>query len=439
MRKFVLLLLLISPLAHAQQVLTLEQAIRIALENNYQIKIAANQVRLAQNNNTPGFAGFLPLVTGTAQKNFTNNNLNQTFFPVANGAARDPLVQSGVANNNSLLGVNAIWTIFDGLGMFIARDRLTELVKSGEANAQVTIETTVADVSTAYFDVIRQQQNVDAFRDALDSISAERVRLARDRFEVGQGAKVDYLSAQVDYNTDKAALIAQEQALQNAKITLNALLVRDKESEFSVTDTIPIRRDLNLEALRERARRENPALLAAALNRRVADYDIKFQQSLLYPTVDLLGGYNYSTQNNGAGFGVKNGRTGAFSGGIRATIPIFDGYNQRRRVEAAKINRLITEQQEADLRLQIDAALDQGYTNYRNSLRLVDLETENLSLARQNVDIALERYRIGVATPLELREATRNAVAVNTRRIQAKFNTKIAEIELQRLSSSIVE
>lgn len=438
MRKLLFFFLLLPVLTHAQPVLTLEQAIRTALENNYQIKIAQSQVQLAENDNRYRNAGFLPLVTGNAQKNFSHNNFNQSFFPIA-GVQRDDLVQRGVNNNNSSVGVNGVWTIFDGFGMFIARDRLTELVKSGEANAQVTVEITVANVSAAYYDVIRQQERVNALRDALDSISAERVRLARDRFEVGQGAKVDYLSAQVDYNTDKAALITQEQALQNAKVALNALLVRDRASEFVVNDTIAYRRDLNLETLRDQVRRQNPALLAAALNRRIAGLDVEAQKAALYPVVDVLGGYNYTTVNNGAGFGVKTGRAGSFNYGVRATVPILNGFNQRRLIQNAKINQIITEQQEADLLVQLDAALEQTFVNYRNSLRLVDVETQNLSIARQNVDIALERYRIGVATPLELREAQRNAVAVETRLIDAQFSTKVAEIELMRLSSAIVE
>lgn len=441
MRKILLLLLLAPLLTRAQPVLTLEQAIRTALENNYQIKIAQSQVQLAENDNRYRNAGFLPIIAGNAQKNFNHNSQFQAFFPDVNGNTRPDIRLSGVPSNNSTAGVNAVWTIFDGFGMFIARDRLAELVKSGEANAQVTVETTVANVSAAYYDVIRQQERVNALRDALDSISAERVRLARDRFEVGQGAKVDYLSAQVDYNTDKAALITQEQALQNAKIALNALLVRDRTTDFVVADTITYRRDINLEALREQARRQNPALLAAALNRRIAALDVEAQKAALYPVVDVLGGYNYSANNNlaPAGFGPRQSRNGSLTYGLRATIPILNGFNQRRLIQNAKINQIITEQQEADLLVQIDAALEQTFVNYRNSLRLVDVETQNLSIARQNVDIALERYRIGVATPLELREAQRNAVAVETRLIEAEFNTKVAEIELMRLSSAIVE
>jgi outer membrane protein TolC len=441
MRNILFLLLLLPPLARAQQVLTLEQAIRITLENNYAIKIANSQVALAENDNKYRNAGFLPIVAGNVQKTFSNTNTQQVFFPDASGNVRPDIRLSGVPGNNSTTGVNATWTIFDGFGMFVARDRLTELVRSGQANAKVTVETTVANVSNAYFLVVRQQARVSTQRDALDSISTERVRVARDRFEVGQGSKQDYLSAQVDFNTDKAALIAEEQALQNAKVALNALLVRPKDVDFVAEPVIPLRRDLSQETLREQMRRQNPSLLVAALNRRLADLDVQTQQSLLYPTVDVLGGYNYTTNNNLAstGFGARQSRNGAFTYGLRATIPILNGFNQRRLIQNSKINRLITEQQESDLRVQLDAALDQTFVNYQNSLRLIEVETQNLSIARQNVDIALERYRIGVSTPLELREAQRNVVAVQTRLIEARYNTKLAEIELQRLSSTIIQ
>lgn len=418
----------------AQDLLTLDKAIAVSLENNYAIKIANTRKKLGENDNTMGNAGFLPTVTGQASKNYSISKIDQEFF----GGLRDPLRQSGVKNNNGNLGVTVAWTLFDGMGMFIARDRLAELQKVGYVNAEITIENTVAQVCNAFYDVIRQKQRLSTFQKALE-ISVERVRLAKDRYEVGQGSKMDYLAAQVDYNEDKAALIAQEQAIQTAKISLNALLNRNMNTDFGVPDTILLNKNLSLEALRETVLRQNPNILAANLNRKIADFDIKNLKSQQYPQVDLVGGYNYNTVNNGAGFGVQKGTTGLFNYGVRATINIFDGYNQKRRIENARINSVMAEMQESDLKVQLDAALERTFLGYRNSLDLIKLELENFLVARQNVDIAFERYKIGVSTPLELREAQRNAVAAQTRLIEAEFSNKFAEIELLRLSSSIIE
>jgi outer membrane protein len=418
----------------AQGLLTLEQAITEAVQNNYSIKIADTRKRIGDNDNTLGNAGFLPTVTGQASKNFSISNIDQEFF----GGLRAPLQQSGVKNNNSNMGLGVVWTLFDGKGMFIARDRLAQLQKAGYVNAEITLENTIAQVCNAFYDVIRQKQRLATFQQGL-AISGERVRLAKDRYEVGQGSKLDYLAAQVDYNEDRAALVAQEQSIQNAKIALNALLNRKLDTDFGVPDSIMLNKGLSLALLRERVLQENPNVLAANLNRQLADLDIRNLKSQQFPLVDFVGGYNYNTVNNGAGFGVQRGTTGQFNYGVRATVTIFDGYNQKRRIENARINSTIAQMQEADLKVQLDAALERTFLSYRNSIDLSKLEVENFGVARQNVDIAFERYKIGVSTPLELREAQRNAVAAQTRLIEAEFNIKLAEIELLRLSSSIIE
>ncbi len=418
---------------YAQELLTLDQAVEQTLKQNFGIRIASTRKKIGENDNTLGNAGFLPTVTGQASKNYSISKIDQEFF----GGLRDPLRQSGVKNNNSNLGVTVVWTLFDGMGMFIARDRLAELQRQGVVSEKIVIENTIAQVANSYYDILRQLQRLKTFKDALD-ISNERVRLAKDRYEVGQGSKLDYLTAQVDYNEDKAALVAQEQALQNSKINLNALLNRDLYTNFSIPDTIILNKSLSIEKLRPLVLSQNPNIVLANMNRKLAELDIKNQKSLQMPQLDFLGGYNYNTVNNGAGFGVQKGTTGLLNYGVRATINIFDGYNQKRRIENAKVNTLVADYQEKDIKLQLESALERTYLSYKNNLQLVDLEVQNFTVARQNVDIAFERYKIGVSTPLELRETQRNAVAAQTRLIEAEFNTKLTEIELQRLSSTIL-
>jgi outer membrane protein len=434
---FVTVLLLLG-LTHstlcAQDTLTLERAIALALEKNYAIRIAQKRVDVALNDNTRGNAGFLPVVAAAAQKNYTSSHLRQEFF----NALQEPLDRSGVNNNNSNSGVTLNWTIFDGLGMFIARDRLAQIVESGRTNAKITIENTVADVSAAYYEIIRQYQRVRALQNALD-ISKDRLELAKAFYEVGTGSKVDFINAQVDYNGDTAAFIAQEQNLRNSKIDLNTLLSRSMTDDFEVPDTIITRRDIPVEELRQSMLAQNPNLVFAAQQRRLAELDIKALSAQQYPQVDLLGGFNYNTTNNQAGFGVRQARNDVWSYGARVSVNIFDGFNQRRRIQGARINALITEDQELDVRNQLLATFDRTYLTYRNSLQLVALEEANFKLARQNVEIAFERYRVGNSTSYEFREVQRNTVAAETRLIEAEYNAKLAEIELLRLSSKLLE
>jgi outer membrane protein TolC len=425
--------LLCPALAQAQQIVTLEEAIQQGITKQYSIQISKQRERIAANENSLGNAGFLPTITGSANKNYTISGLNQSFF----GGLRPPLVQSGVNSNSGNAGVAMAWTLYDGKGMFILRDRFKELQNLGAKQTESNIENLIALISSTYYDIIRQSLRVNNFKKGLE-ISNDRLKLAKDRYEVGQGSKVDYYSAQVDFNEDKALLIAQEQAFTNTKIGFNTLLIKEYKADFSINNTIDLLPKLMLNELKMSALSQNPALIGAILSKKISDLDTKNIQSQQKPQIDLLAGYNLNSVANGAGFGVEKGSSDVFNYGLRATINIFDGYNQKRRIQNAKINAEIASMQIEDLKNALLSALERTYVTYENSLNLIQLETENYTIAKQNIDIAFDRFKVGIATSYELREVQRNAVAAETRLIEAKFAAKSAEIELIRLSGNLL-
>lgn len=417
----------------AQKLLSLEESIQLGLQNHYSIQISKKREQQALNDNTPGNAGFLPTITGTLNKSYTISGLDQEFF----GGLRAPLVQSGVNSNSSNGGLAMVWTLYDGKGMFILRDRFKELQNLGAKQTETAIENLISLISSSYFDLIRQNLRVNNFKKGLE-ISNDRLKLAKDRYEVGQGSKVDYYSAQVDYNEDKALLIAQEQSYLNTKISYNTLLVRNHQEEFNVDSKIDLLPKLNLPELKEFALKQNPTLISALLTKKISDLDTKNIQSLQMPQIDLLAGYNMNQVNNGAGFGVQRGTSDVLNYGLRATINIFDGYNQKRRVQNAKINAEIAQLQIDDLKNALTSTLEKAFVTYENALNLISLETENYAIAKQNIDIAFDRFKVGIATSYELREVQRNAVSAETRLIETKFAAKAAEIELIRLSGNLL-
>ncbi|QJW88895.1 TolC family protein [Spirosoma taeanense] len=414
--------------------LTFQQALEQAVQNNYQVRINRSEEEIARNNYTKGNAGYLPSLTFNGTSNGGLQNLYQTYLQ----NLRDPLRVRGAFNRTTNLGLNLNYTLFNGYARSALYTQLRQLVQISTVNTRANIEATIASVATAYFDVTRQLQRLIAFTQALD-ISRERLELARANYEVGTRSKVDFLSAQVDYNVDSAALLSQRQALQTAKIQLNTLLVRDPLTEFAIRDTIIARTDLQLAGLQQSLSANNPLLTVAVLNRTLADLNVRLANAQQLPLVTAQTGYNYQFIDNQGGFGVKTGRTSAITYNITATIPIFSGYNLKRQIQNARVNTIIAQNQEADQRLQLQSALSQTYQTYANSLQLLNLEIQNNLLANQNVDIAYDRYRIGNSTFVEFRDVQRNAINAQTRLIDAEFNAKAAEIELLRLSSTITQ
>ncbi|MFD2936848.1 TolC family protein [Spirosoma flavum] len=413
------------------EIVTLPQVVAMALEKNYQIRIARTQEQISHYNATYGNAGFLPVVTGNLSKNNSRQNLQQDYF-----STQAPTNASGVLNINTVAGVNFNWTLFNGLGMFILYDQLNEQTRIAEVTTRANVEQTLANVATAYYNVVRQVQHLLTLRQALD-ISRDRLELARDSYEVGTRSKVDFLSAQVDYNTDSSALLSQTQSLQAAKIGLNQLLVRDSNTEFAVRDTMVARTDLVLDQLRQSLSSNNPLLISAVLNRHIADLNIKLAKSQQLPTVSFQSGYNYTSIDNQNGFGVRSAKNTTLLYNLQAAVPIFNGFNQRRLNQVARANSVIAEYQEANQRIVLQTALEQTYSQYLNNLNLLNLEVLNNQLANQNVDIAYDRYRIGNSTFVEFRDVQSNAIDAQNRLIEAEYNAKAAEIELLRLSSTI--
>jgi outer membrane protein TolC len=412
--------------------LTLAQAASQAIEVNYQIRINKSQEQIARNNFTRGNAGYLPSLVG----NLNSNGGLQSFYQTYLDGLRPPQEANGIFNRTSNLGVNLNYTVFNGYARSATYNQLQQLLKLASVTTRANAEATLASVATTYYDVIRQLQRLIAFSQALD-VSRERLDLARATYEVGTRSKVDFLSAQVDYNADSASVIQQEQFLRDAKVTLNSLLVRDPQTEFAVRDTILVNSNLQFPVLEESLASNNPLLATAVLNRTITDIGIRLANAQLLPSVTAQTGYNYQFVDNQGGFGIRTGRTSALTYLLTATIPIFNGFNLKRQIQNAKVNTLIARDQENNQRLQLQTALTQTYQLYRNSLKLLNLEVLNNQLASQNVDIAYDRYRIGNSTFVEFRDVQRTQIDAQTRLIDAEYNAKAAEIELLRLSSTI--
>ncbi|WKN45103.1 TolC family protein [Tunicatimonas pelagia] len=424
------LLSLFSLATQAQEnILTLEEAIQTGLENNFSVKIARNDQEVANNNLSPGNAGMLPNLDVLAIRNFDVQDSELDF------ASGDGQTVENARSNATTLSSVVSWTIFDGTRMFATYNKLKEIQQASNLDAQVTLENLVADIASAYYTVILEQELLTVIQSALE-LSDIRKQLAKTQYEVGRTSKLEYLAAQADYNADTSAFISQRQQMYNAKVDLNTLLARPSDAEFSVPDQIDANLELRLAGLKEKMLSANPQLLRARQEENIAYLTNRELRADRLPTISVDGGYNYATSEAEAGF-VLARQSDGFAYGVTARWNLFNGFNKNRLIQNAQIAMETQQYATQDLRLQLESGLEKTFINYTNSIQLIELETENEAIALERAEIALERYRLGNTNSLELREAQRIAVAASGRLLDAVYSTKIAEIELMRLSGKL--
>jgi len=413
----------------AQEKLTLQEAISIAMQNNYDIKISKNNIAIAKNNANIGNAGMLPSLTGSYSNGGSIQNTRQT------PATGDDRVITGAKSTNNDIGADLNWTIFDGFSMFANYDRLKELQKQGEIASRLAILTTVADVITAYYDVVRNQKLVIAADSAID-ISVFREKIATTKLQLGRGSKLDVLTAQVDYNTDTSNYLQQKNALQVAKVRLNQLMVRNVNLTFFVDNNIDIDPALVYSQLAELAEKQNPNVQNAFINQRVASLNLKSIKGARYPVVSLNSGYSRTNSTSPTGFNQKFAANG-FTYGVTASLNLFNGFIQRQNERNAKIEIENSTLNLDKTKLDVSSQLLTAYQNYSTYLDLVKLEQRNVDIAKENLDITLAKYRLGSIAPLELREAQRNSIDAQNRFIEMQYQAKLAEITLKEISGNI--
>lgn len=415
--------------SNAQEVLTLEGAVKIALENNYEIKIATNTLTIEKTNVAIGNAGMLPTVTATVLDNNSIQNSSQT-------RQDGTVTELDNAKNNSLTyGVGLDWTIFDGMRMFARLDQLKELQKLGEAQLKLTIITRISDVHAAYYNLVQQQQQLTAL-DSTTVISNQRLTLAQNRFTIGKASKLEVLNAQVDLNTDQVALLRQKELYANSKILLNQLMARDVATDFKVINELKVDTLLVLSELKALAEKQNPQLEAQIIAKRVAELELKQIKAARYPTVRVNTAYNFSESQSSLGF-VAQSQSRGLNYGFSASLNLFDGFAQNRNEKIAKIqienSKLNIDQQS----LALSSQLATSYQTYLTNLELIALEEKNEAIAKQNLNITLDKFRIGTITTLEFRTAQLNYVNAKVRYSNAQFQGKLSEIALRELAGNL--
>lgn len=418
--------------AYAQEGTTLlqpEEAVRLALENNPSQAIVEENALLARKNYELAKGAFLPVLSADASKTWSRQNSELTFN------SGEQVSRDNAASSVLNAGLDAEWMVFDGLGMFHAYDRLRLLLEASRYDVEQAKNALAAQVLATYYQVVVQRERVEILKETLP-VSVERRRLARDRYELGKSSKMELLAAQVDFNTDSAALLTQQQLLEQLQHTFNQLLGRNPQEDLSLADTLT-QGEIALAALPEPAMlNQNPGLQAAQIQQQAAKRWLAVQKAQRWPTLSAIAGYNYV--NSEAEVGVLQlNRTTGLTYGLTARWSLFNRFMVRQQIQQAAIQEKVAVHNLNELNLELQTAYADALTAYRLQQVQAELAQESLEVARQNASLALDRYRLGVSTFLELRVAQQNALQAGLRVLDALYAIKLTEINLKRLTGQL--
>jgi outer membrane protein TolC len=419
-----------SVFAQEAEIMDLEKAVLTGLERNYGLKIASNNVVIAERDVKIGVGSFfMPTLTGNYLNTFNREDVRQKF---QNNPEQIIEIDGAATENRN----------FSLVGFYGFRPEtiysikiLGKLAEVSDLEAKVLVENTVAAISSSYYRLVLELQRYNVLKTTLD-LSKSRLDIAQARYELGGAGRSDFLTAQVDYNADLSLLTNQELIIKNAKINLNELLAYSPEYGLTVSDTILVNKDLVLDELLETAYLNNKQYLVTQRRENVAFLALRESQALRLPQINLNGSYNRNTFTSEAGFLLLNQRTG-INYGMTASINLFSGFTLNRRIQNARVQKLNAEYALQDLEIQMISDIQRAFNTYSTNILLLDIEYANYKTAIESADIALDRFKLGISDYLQFRDAQLNLLTAENRLLTALFNIKEMEIELMRLSGRI--
>ncbi len=415
----------------AQDLLTVEDAIKIGLEKNYAVLMVKNQQEITKAQNNFGNAGMSPQVSLNGSLNLANVNSHQEF---STGVIQD---RNGAQSNSTGASVNAVWTVFDGLKMFAIKKRLNQTEQLSALQLKQQMENTVYEIIAAYYNVVKTNELIKAAKQNL-SIYEERKKIANLKFQIGSDSKVDVLLTQSDENKAKSAIIQLELQLLAAKTQLNNLLNKPVDTDFKTTDSITVNYDPNIDELKKSVVSSNSSFLISKQQELITEQTIKEARSANLPFVQLNAAYNFTRSQSQAGFVFLNRQMG-LNGGVTAGWLLFNGNKNNRLVKERNLLFLNQKYATEQTHQLIDGVVYNNYKTYLLNKQIVELERQNLIDSKEVLNVSIERYRIGKSNLLETIETQKNLEDAQVRYIEALYAIKIAETALLKANGSLVK
>ena len=414
---------------HAQKTLSLNEAIQTALKNSYDIQLVENNLAIAKNNNNIGVAGGLPTITNTTTNNNTLTTINQT-FPDANRNTSRNGVDGSTLNN----GLNASMLLFNGYRVQATKSRLASLETQNKALLESQLLNTISTVMQQYYNVVRQQAFLKTIQKSIET-SKQRLEIIETRQKIGVANQADFLQSNLDLNALLQAEQNQLLIIDQAKADLLNTIVLPATTPVLINDSIKIDDQIMLSVVEEKMK-NHPLLQSAQQLININQFLEKETKSLTYPTLRASTGYNYNSNQSAAGFILLNESYGPFLG-VNLSIPIYNGGANKRAIKNASINTNTAKIQLQNTEQNLTTELFKTYQSYKNSLKQTPIEIQNFEMSQSLLDLVMQKYQLGQATMVDVKQAQQSFETAGFRLVSLRFNAKIAEIELKRLSNQL--
>lgn len=436
--KLVILLVLLTACLTAQEVrkdtlLNKNQAIELVLSKNFDIEVSENNLEIADNNQGILNSGYLPTLSTSFGYDFSLQDR------LAEVEGREPINQNDLETRSYRASLDLNYTVFDGLGRLYNYKSLKEQYDLSELEVRETIENTLIQMFTVYYEVARIYENVQILEQTME-ISNERVKRSNYQFQFGQNSKLVVLNAEVDAANDSINLINARQNLENTRRDLMLILNTEFEKEFKVDTLVNFIPELLIAQYIEKAEENNVSVLKIERNLTISDYDIKISRSGYFPQIDLFGsyGWNRNISPESPFFPGSTQTLEGLSAGVSLSWNLFDGGQTAVRVQNAKVGYKTQEVLKDQIKFQVKRDISNAFNNYKNRLYIFELQEQNVITNKNNFDRSKEQFSIGQITSIEFRQAQINLINAQTSRNLAKYDAKIAELQLLQLTGQLL-
>jgi outer membrane protein TolC len=414
----------------AQLLLTPEDAIKKAIENNLELKVRANYYQIADNLHQRGEAGYLPALDVYTDYMGRVDDIRLQFL---NG---ETLTRNNAETRGLSSGLAFSWLIFDGMNRQKLFTRLGKEKDLEQLLLRQQTEELIQQTIHHYYDIVRLKAEIRTF-EYTKKVSKERVEVANERFQTGVTSRMEYLQALVDYHTDSSLFMRAEQSLEEKKVHINRLMNEKIDAAFSYLDTIVFDALPAYRELVKKAEESNTSVLLKMRDKELSELDLGMVRGSRMPRLSVGANYGFAQSQSEAGFVVQNRNLG-LSYGVNLSFNLFDGFTKQRAIKNAEIMTLIREFEVDNQKQGLQAELKVAFSNYQRSREIWLLERKNLNFALENLDLAADRFRLGVISGFEFREIQKSSVQAEFRLIQAAFDLKMTEVELQKLAGDLL-